>query len=245
MTSPAGGIDPHQVSFTVGIVDHHGIEISHQSFDNTGAGYAKAIDMLTTHGVHSAGVEGSGKQGAHVAIAVVAAGFHAREIPPTRTAAQRRFRRLDTTDIIDAICCARALQTEPDLGVVQTLEVYDPLVAKIEAVLQPRQAPVVTRNLMLQHLGDQIAKLPTEIRDRLTSTGKIESRLRCLKNLEAPHTATASGAYRLRWLQASSTRTAQPGRKSAASNASSMTSSTNTAPPCVRNQASGRSPQRL
>ncbi len=56
MTSPVGGIDPHQDSFTVGIVDHHGIEISHQSFDNTGVGYAKAIDMLTTHGVHSVGV---------------------------------------------------------------------------------------------------------------------------------------------------------------------------------------------
>jgi len=201
MTSSIAGIDPHQDTFTVGIVDYHGIEIAASTFENNAAGYTEAIDELTTHGVQLVGVEASAKWGAHVAIALVASGFDAREIPASRSAAQRRSRRLDKTDVIDAICCARALQAEPTLGPVQTLEVYDPLVAKIEAVLQHRQALVASRTLMLNHIGDQIAKLPTEVRDQLTATGKIESRLRRLEHIEIPAVVTMSGQYRLSWLQ--------------------------------------------
>ncbi len=120
MTFPVGGIDPHQDTFTVGIVD-------------------------------------------------------AREVPASRSAAQRRSRRLDKTDAVDAVSSARALQAEPTLGPAQALEVYDPLVAEIEAVLEHRRALVAARTLGLHHVGDQISKLPTEIRDQLTSTGKIES----------------------------------------------------------------------
>ncbi len=30
MSFPVGGIDPHQDTFTVGIVDEHGVEICHE-----------------------------------------------------------------------------------------------------------------------------------------------------------------------------------------------------------------------
>ena len=43
MTPPVGGIDPHQDTFTVGIVDAHGVEITHETFDNTAAGYGAAV----------------------------------------------------------------------------------------------------------------------------------------------------------------------------------------------------------
>lgn len=55
---------------------------------------------------------------------------------------------------------------------------------------------------MLHHVGDQITKLPTEIRDQLTSTGKIEGRLRRLEDIQCPATTPVSGKYRLEWLQA-------------------------------------------
>ena len=32
MTSPVGGIDPHQDTYTVGIVDTNGVELTHASF---------------------------------------------------------------------------------------------------------------------------------------------------------------------------------------------------------------------
>ena len=108
MSSPVAGIDPHQNTFTVGLVDRHGVEILHESFPNSGGGYANAVDLMTTHGVCIVGVEGSASWGAHVAIAVVAAGFDAREVPPQRSAAQRRSRRLAKTDAVDAVSTARA-----------------------------------------------------------------------------------------------------------------------------------------
>ncbi len=93
MTSAVGGIDPHQDTFTLGIVDANGVETCHETFDNTAAGYAEEIDLLDAHGVCLVGVEGSAKWGAHVAIALAAARFDAREVPPSRSAAQRRSRR--------------------------------------------------------------------------------------------------------------------------------------------------------
>lgn len=200
MTSAVAGIDPHQDTFTVGIVDTNGVAITHEAFDNTAAGFVETIELLTTHGVQLVGVEGSGKWGTHVAIALVAAGFDTREVPAQRTAAQRRSRRLEKTDAVDAISAGRAVLAEPTLGPAQALEIYDPVVARIEAVLEHRRALVETRTLMLHYAADQIAKLPTEIRDQLSSHGKIESRLRRLENIDTDLDLSGAGDYRLSWL---------------------------------------------
>jgi len=204
MAAPVGGIDPHQSSFTVAVVDINGVELAHASYANSGAGYIAAIELLSAHGVERVGVEGSASWGSHVAIAVVAAGFDAREVPPVRAAQQRRSRRLAKTDNVDAVSTARALLAEPSLGPVQALEAYDPLVAKLEAVLEHRRMLVQLRTLSLHHIADQLAKLPTEIRDQLSAQGKIEARLVRLGQLEsqASTVTTPAGLYRLSWLQA-------------------------------------------
>ncbi|MCP4329907.1 MAG: IS110 family transposase [Alphaproteobacteria bacterium] len=200
MTVSVAGIDPHQDQFTVGIVDNNGVETTAETFPNTTAGFVDAIDLLATHRVVMVGVEGSASWGAHVAIALVAAGFDAREVPAQRSATQRRARRLAKTDIVDSLSVARALLAEPTLGPVQALDVYDPLVAKIEAVLEHRRALVETRTLMLHYAADQIVKLPIEIRDQLESKGKIESRLRRLESIDTNLVSTIAGEYRLSWL---------------------------------------------
>ena len=69
-------------------------------------------------------------------------------------------------------------------------------------MLEHRRALVAARTLGLHHVGDQIAKLPTEIRDQLNSKGKIESRLRRLEGIDADIDTTPAGAYRLEWLHA-------------------------------------------
>jgi transposase len=200
MTSPVAGIDPHQDTFTVGIIDTNGVELTHATFTTTASGYTDAIDLLNARGVEQVGIEGSAGWGAHAAIALVAAGLDCREVPAQRSAAQRRARRLDKTDAVDAVAAARALLAEPSLGPVQTLEVYDTLVAKIEAVLEHRRMLVAVRTLVLHHVQDQITKLPVEIRDQLSTTGKIEGRLRRLEQLNTSVVATLAGAYRLSWL---------------------------------------------
>lgn len=200
MTEPIAGIDPHQRTFTLGVVDPLGVALHVETFDNSGTGYANAIDALNAPGVRCVGIEGSASWGVHVAVALVAAGFDTREVPPSRTAMQRRSRRLDKTDAVDAVSTARALQAEPNLGPVQALDVYDPLVAKIEAVLEHRKALVTARTLLLHQVGDQINKLPPELRDQLEPTGKIESRLRRLETIADLGTTTPAGDYRLAWL---------------------------------------------
>lgn len=202
MTSPVAGIDPHQDTFTVGIVDVNGVELVHESFSAGASGYLDGIELLTAYGVERVGIEGSASWGAHAAIAFMAAGFDCREVPAQRSAAQRRSRRLDKTDAVDAVAAARALLGEPTLGPVQTLEVYDPLVAKIEAVLEHRRMLVAVRTLVLHHIQGQIAKLPVEISDQLPTTGKIETRLARLAHIDTTIVSTLAGGYRLSWLLA-------------------------------------------
>lgn len=162
MPSSVAGIDPHQDSYTVGIADPNGVELTHQTFPTSAAGYVDGIELLTAHGVEVVGIEGSAGWGAHAAIALSAAGFDCREVPAPRSAAQRRARRLERTDAVDAVAVARAVLAEPTLGPVQTLEVYDSLVDKIEAVVEHRRMLPVVRTLVLHHVQDQLSKLTSE-----------------------------------------------------------------------------------
>jgi len=61
MTSSVAGIDPHQDSFTVGIVDANGVELSHETFPTTAVGYLAAIELLTERDVEMVGIEGSAR----------------------------------------------------------------------------------------------------------------------------------------------------------------------------------------
>jgi transposase len=200
MTGAVAGIDPHQDTFTVGIVDRNGVELVAVTFPNRGSGYLEAVELLATHRVDRVGVEGTASWGQHVAIALAAAGLDVREVPAQRSAQQRRARRLAKTDVVDAVAAARALLAEPTLGPAQALEIYDPLFAKIEAVLEHRRGLVEARTLMLHYAQDQLAKLPSEIRDQLPTTGKIESRLRKLDAIDITIVSAQAGAYRLSWL---------------------------------------------
>ena len=200
MAENIAGIDPHQNNFTIGVIDPNGVEISHDSFDNTGEGYIKAIDLLSNHDVGLVGVEGSAKLGAHVSIALAAAGFDCREVPPQRSAAQRQTRRLAKTDVVDSYSTARALLAEPTLSPVQALETVDPYLAELEAVLEHRRMLVSVRIVMLTQVADQIVKLPSEICDQLTLKGSVPSRLNQFDNINLEVASTLAGEYRLSWL---------------------------------------------
>ncbi len=91
MTSTVAGIDPHQNTITVSIVDPNGVAIVHDTFPNSAAGHCARIELLTAHGFERVGVRGSASWGAHVAIALVAARFDAHEVP------RGRFRRWRST----------------------------------------------------------------------------------------------------------------------------------------------------
>ena len=63
MSLPVAGIDPHQATFTVAVVDTNGVEITHDTFANSAGGYLAAIELLNSHAVELVGVEGSASGG--------------------------------------------------------------------------------------------------------------------------------------------------------------------------------------
>lgn len=202
MADNIAGIDPHRDSFTIGVIDANGVEIDHATYQMTGAAIAASLEWLTTHGVGRVGIEGTASWGVHVAVACVAAGFDTREVPPQRSAAQRRARRADKTDYDDAVAAARATLADPDLGSPRCLELFDPIVDEIDAVLTHRRILVTTRTLAIQQVSAQIAKLPIEIRDRIDLECSIENRLNQITELDWDlDTVPPAVAYRLSWLQ--------------------------------------------
>lgn len=202
MSELIAGIDPHRDTFTMAIITAAGVEVVGECFDNTASGYCDLIELLAERHVEQVGVEGSGSWGSHVAAALVSAGFDTREVPPQRSAAQRRARRSEKTDHADAVATARALLADPRLGPVQILEIFDPVVAEIEAVLEHRRIVVNTRQLAIHQVASQIEKLPTIIRDQLDMTSTIEKRLNQLAKLDTdPGLLTSAARVRLAWLQ--------------------------------------------
>jgi hypothetical protein len=113
MTGAVAGIDPHQDTFTVGIVDPNGVELATATFPNEGSGYGEAVDLLATHRVGQVGVEGKATWGQHIAIALVAARLDVREVPAPRSAQQRRARRLAKSDAVDAVAAGRRWPNPP------------------------------------------------------------------------------------------------------------------------------------
>ena len=200
MAPNTAGIDAHQNTITIAVIDPTGQQVVVESFDNKISGYCQTAELLTTHRVQVVGVECSGSWGAHTAVALHSAGFDVREVPPNRGAGQRRARRLAKTDVIDAVSIARAVLAEPTLGPAQALEIYDPVVAEIEAVLAHRNTLVEQRKLMLAHALDQMWRLPSELRDQLTFKGKTEQRLRALAKIDTGVATTRAGRYALSWL---------------------------------------------
>ena len=59
MSSPVAGIDPHQDTYTIGIVDPNGVELAHAVFPTSAAGYGDGIELLTAQCVRLVGIEGS------------------------------------------------------------------------------------------------------------------------------------------------------------------------------------------
>ncbi len=89
----------------------------------------------------------------------------------------------------------------PPSGPPQALEIYDPLVAKIEAVLEHRRCWSTVRTLVLHHVQDQLGEAAG--RDpRPAHRPPARSKAGCAgsKHIDTTIVSTLAGAYRLSWL---------------------------------------------
>ena len=202
MSLPVGGIDPCQDTFTVGIVDGHGVEIAIETFANTAASYGAETCSLAARGVErvGAGVGGVGsprrdRAGRCGVRPPRSPGLAVRgPAPLTATGQDRRRRRR---------------QPQPGRfwpnrrsGTSRRWRSTTPSSPRSRRCSSTAELWQAARTLMLHHAADQISKLPTEVRDQLATCGKTESRLGRLEQINPDTATTAAGTHRLGWLQA-------------------------------------------
>ena len=63
-------------------------------------------------------------------------------------------------------------------------------------MLEHRSTLVAARTLILYHVASQVSQLLTEVREQLTTVGKIEARLRRLEHIDPAACPTPAGRYR-------------------------------------------------
>ena len=110
------GIDSHNDTLAGALADQRGRLVTSRSFPNTPKGHTEVVSWTQSTDAERVAVEGSGKYGRPLALALLEAGVDTVEVPPQMTARARRGQRTGTkTDQSDALLIARIGAREPDL----------------------------------------------------------------------------------------------------------------------------------
>ena len=248
MSSPVAGIDPHQSSFTVAVVDpqrcrdhpcqlrqqrcrlprgDRAVELTRRARrsawrgrrvgDRTSRSRSSQRASMPVR-CHRSGRRNSGEHGAWPRPTTSTQCRPLGRCWPSRRSARCRRSRCTTA-----------------------------LVAKIEAVLEHRRMLVQLRTLGLHHIADQLAKLPTEIRDQLGHAGQDRGPPGPPRPARHHTVGSLDAGRRLPAVMAAGRRRPGPpgaGRDPPAWNASWSVCSTSTAPRCATSPASVRSRRR-
>ena len=105
------GVDVHKLEHVAVAIDGAGRCCGQLRFTNTGRGADRFIGWLTGLGVGRVviGIENAGGYGATLSVALARAGFDALDVPPWRTAPERRALGPAKTDAQDAEAIARVV----------------------------------------------------------------------------------------------------------------------------------------
>lgn len=110
------GIDSHKDILVCALVDHQGRLVEPHRFANTPEGHRGLVTWSKDTNTNRVAIEGSGKYGRPVALALLEEGIETVEVPPQMTARARRGQRTGTkTDHHDALLIARIGAREDDL----------------------------------------------------------------------------------------------------------------------------------
>jgi len=116
------GIDTHNDTLAVAVIDDAGRQVAAAEVANTTAGLAGLQALLERHQVSRVGIEGSGTWGHGAAAHLVAAGgLTVVEVPTSMTTRERTGRPgQGKSDPIDAVAITRITAREPNLTAVRT-----------------------------------------------------------------------------------------------------------------------------
>jgi transposase len=169
------GIDTHQRTHHVCVLDEHGRKLADREFPASTAGYQRLLDWVASFGlIARVGVESTGSYGAGLARHLTAAGIEVTEVtrPEKATRAAR-----GKSDPIDAESAARQVLAGRATGKAKTTT---GIVEAIRAIKIPRDSAVKDRTRAISQLRDLITTAPGELRDQLlplTTAARVKKAL--------------------------------------------------------------------
>jgi len=178
------GCDSHKLTVACGVVDSVGKEVATAVFGNDSAGFVRVLEWLQALdvAVDRVGIEGSANYGRHLATFLSAQGMDVREVPPIRTAQQRKRRRRPKTDRDDAIAIAKEVLADDRLPMAKpAMEVSD-VQAELAVISDRRRSLMRRRQRLLNEVEMLLVKLPIAILEQIPGR-TIAGRLRKLCRL--------------------------------------------------------------
>jgi transposase len=187
-----GGVDPHADTIHVAVLTAVGKVVGDAEFPACAAGYARAVEFLTTQGViDRVGVEGAASYGAGITRALTLFGIPVVEVErPTRSAR----RRAGKSDRIDAYHAARAVLAE------RTSPVKDAALDGLRALLLARRSAVKARTAAGNQMKAILVMAPDPVRARfagLTADQLAIALLRCRGFFADPIVADTMAALKI------------------------------------------------
>jgi transposase len=154
-----GGVDTHEDTIHVAVIDDRGHELGDRAFPTTPTGYRRALAFLASHGkVLAVGVEGSSSYGAGFARSAFTTGLVVVEVMRPDRAERRR---LGKSDPIDAYQAARAALSHHRVAPVK-----DASVEGIRALHNARRSAIKARTAAMVAIHHQLVTAPTGIREK-------------------------------------------------------------------------------
>ena len=156
------GVDTHQQTHHVALIDAEQRRIGDREFPATAAGYRDLLDWVTGHGpLHAMGVESTGSYGAGLTRHLLAAGIEVYEVNRPEKATRVKAGKSDPIDAYSAaeqVLSGRA-SARPKIktGIVEA----------IRAVKIPRDSAVKERTRAYAQIRDLVTTAPTVIHDAL------------------------------------------------------------------------------
>ena len=207
-----GGVDTHADTIHVALCSVLGRDLVDQEFATTPAGYADAIEFLSSHGaIHRVGIEGTSSYGVGLTRAARAAGLEVTEVNRLDRAERRRIGKSDPIDAYQAahaVLSGRATsapKTE-QIDALRALHVArrSAVKARTAAMNQIHQllvtAPAATREKYRALKEDALVSALARCRPTTGTTGDLSSKmvLTALKAIAQRHEYLSTQADELR-----------------------------------------------
>jgi len=154
------GVDTHQLTHHVAVIDSAGRQLGDREFPATAAGHHELLDWARAHGpVGAVGVESTGSYGAGLTRLLLVAGAEVFEV--NRPEKSTRVKQ-GKSDPIDAYSAAEQVRTG---RVVARPKIKTGIVESLRVLKIPRDVAVKDRTRAYSQLRDLITTAPAVIRD--------------------------------------------------------------------------------